>query len=67
MGAREKIAGLFPGKPHLGLRVADEILNDHLREIAEFLRTSEDARNYTDGHMGDIEFAADLIDPGAEA
>lgn len=66
MSAREKIAAIVGGGK-LGLEVADEILNDHLREIAEFLRTSEDAFNHTDGHMGDIEYAADLIDPDAEA
>ncbi len=65
MTARSKIEALFPPGSNAGKLVADEILNDHARELAEKIRNSPELRDLTDDHMGDCNAAADLIDPGA--
>lgn len=68
MSARDKIAGLFPGKPHLGLRVADEILDEHARELAAAIRkkVEEDDAWRPKWQVG-MHDAADLIDPDEES
>lgn len=64
MNARENLIRCFErhSTSLAASTVADEILNQHARELAERIRNSEELRDLTDDHMGDCDAAADLID-----
>lgn len=65
MGARKKLMAFFPASPLTGAKVADEILDEHARELAAAIRTEYEGHSRPEGL--DPYWAADLIDPDEEA
>lgn len=67
MGAREELIAWIGDSVsrRRAEQVADGVLAQHARELAEKIRNSPELRDLTDDHMSDCNAAADLIDPGA--
>jgi hypothetical protein len=63
MSARGKIMAMFPASPVTAARVADEILAEHARELAEKIRTTDLPEIHVDMFDNGTQWAADLIDP----
>lgn len=65
MGAREKLMAFFPGSmPITAAKVADEILNEHARELAAAIREEAPSMGADEyGSYQNVLDAADMIDP----
>jgi hypothetical protein len=66
MDAFDKLVGIFESglDPRFTAEEsAQSVLDEHARELANKIRSSDKLRNLTDDHMHDVFAAADLIDP----